>query len=316
MNILKVIRETGRMFVVFHFSSLGTLVGGFVALALLNRFIHDLPKIGAAMIASYIGGAINFVAMVDAFKPERDVVNATIVADNGVMAIYFLILIALPGIAFVRRIFPETDLSRSFRDPGAEGGAEAYWKPKPISLLDLAISIALAFLITMLSVKISGYFSRDEFPPLVRDFLGQKYIALTTLSIAFPLLFPKTAEGLAGSDELGTFLIYMFFVLVGIPASLKTVIIQSPLLLLFCAIILFFNFLVTFGLGRLFGYTIEEMILCAVVSSGGPMNGAAISISKGWTKLIFPSVLAGIWGYVIGNYVGLAAGRALLSMFG
>ncbi len=316
MNILKVIRETGRMFVVFHFSSLGTVIGGFVAVHLLNRFIHDLPKIGAAMIASYIGGAINFVAMVETFAPDKDVVNATIVADNGVMALYFLFLIALPGIAFVRRIFPETELSRSFRDPGSEGGADAYWKPKPISLLNLAVSIALAFVIAMLAMKISGFFSEDRFPRPVRDVLGQKYLILTTLSISFPLLFPRFAEGLAGSDELGTFLIYMFFVLVGIPASLKTVIVQSPLLLLFCAIILAFNFVVTFGLGKVFGYTIEEMILCAVVSSGGPMNGAAISISKGWTKLILPSVLAGIWGYIIGNYVGFACGKALLHLLG
>ena len=316
MNILKVIRETGRMFVVFHFSSLGTILGGFLAVFLLGHAIQHLPLIGGAMIASYIGGAINFVAMVEVFKPPQDLVNATIVADNGVMALYFLLLIALPGIPLVRKIFPETELSRSFHEADATGGAEAYWKPKPISLLNIAVSLSLALLIATAAVKISAHFSGKEYPAPVREVLGQKYLTLTTLSILFPLAFPKLSESLAGAEEIGTFLIYLFFVIVGVPASFKAVLLQSPLLLVFCAIMLAMNFLVTFGLGKLFGYEIEEMILCAVVSSGGPMNGAAISISKGWSKLVFPSILAGIWGYVIGNYVGFTTGKLLIALFG
>jgi len=46
------------------------------------------------------------------------------------------------------------------------------------------------------------------------------------------------------------------------------------------------------------------------------MNGAAIAISKGWSALVFPSVLAGIWGYVIGNYLGFAGGKLLGRLFG
>jgi uncharacterized membrane protein len=153
-------------------------------------------------------------------------------------------------------------------------------------------------------------------PDVVRMVLGQKYLILTTCSIAFPLVFPRVADSIAGSEELGTFLIYIFFVLVGIPASFREVIVKTPILLGFCAIILAVNFVTTFGLGRLFRYDLEEMILCAVISSGGPMNGAAIAISKGWPRLVFPSFLAGIWGYVIGNYLGFITGTFLKQWFG
>jgi uncharacterized membrane protein len=316
MNVLKVIRETGRLFAAFHLSALGTFVGGFLAVLLLNRLVPHLPEIGAAMTASYIGGAVNFVAMVDAFKPPEHLVNATIVADNGCMALYFLFLIALPAFPFARKLFPENDRTRSFSEAGAEGGAEAYWKPKPVSLLSLSATVAVAFAIAAVSVKIAGYFAAPGWPDLVREVLGQKYLVLTTISIAVPLLFPRMTESLGGSDELGTFLIYVFFILVGIPASFREVLVESPVLLLFCAIMLALNFLVTFVLGKLLGYEMEELILCAVVSSGGPMNGAAIAISKGWTKLVLPSVLAGIWGYVIGNYCGFAAGKLFLGLFG
>ncbi len=315
MNIIKVIRETGRMFAVFHFASIGTFVGGFVAVWVLHAYIADASKIGAAMTASYIGGGVNFFAMVATFQPDPNIVGATIVADNGVMALYFLFLIALPAFPLARRIFPENAVNRAF-SAGGDGGADAYWKPKPISLLQLSLSIGAALLITTVAVKISAYFVQDRWPTIVREVLGQKFLTLTTLAIAFPLAFPRFAEGLAGAEELGTFLIYVFFVSMGLPASLHTVIFETPLLLAFCALMLFYNFIVTFGLAKLFGYEMEEAILCAVVSSGGPMNGAAISISKGWTKLVFPSVLAGIWGYVIGNYVGYAAGKLFLALFG
>ncbi len=316
MNLLRVIRETGRLFVVFHLSTLGTIVGGFVAVWLLHDGIAHLVRIGPAMIASYIGGSINFYAVNAMFNPPEDLVGATVVADNAVMALYFLVLIALPGIAFVRRFFPETERSRGFREAGPEGGAEAYWKPKPIALLDIAIVVAIAFAITAVAVKTAAYFAGPDFSPLVREVLGQKYLILTTLSILFPLLAPKVADRLAGSDELGTFCIYIFFVMMGVPASFHEVLVKTPLLFVFCGVILLFNFMVTFGVGKLLGYELEEMILCAVVSSGGPMNGAAISISKGWSKLVFPSVLAGIWGYVIGNYVGYASGKVLQWIFG
>jgi uncharacterized membrane protein len=314
MNIRKIIKETGRMFSAFHLSALGTIVGGLVAVILLHNLIAEVAKIGGIMTASYIGGGVNFVAMVSTFKPPESLVNATIVADNGVMALYFLVLLALPASVLVRKIFPLTSVSKAYYDDDSREGAKAFWKPKPISLLDIALSLGLAFIIAASSIKVSSFFGTAHMPSIVRSILGQKYLVLTTFSIAVPILFPKFTEKISGSEELGTFLIYIFFVLIGIPASFKTVIMKSPLLLLFCALMLFMNFLITFGLGKVFKFELEELVLVAAATSGGPMNAAAIAISKGWRSLIFPSFLVGIWGYVIGNYIGYITGISLINM--
>ena len=85
-------------------------------------------------------------------------------------------------------------------------------------------------------------------------------------------------------------------------------------MILFCAIILFFNFLFTFGLGKLFKFELEELVQAAIVTSGGPMNGVAAAISMKWQNLIFPSLMLGIWGYVIGNYIGYLVGIILQSI--
>lgn len=314
MNIRKIIKETGRMFGAFHLSALGTVVGGFIAVILLHNLITEVAKIGGIMTASYIGGGVNFVAMVSTFKPPESLVNATIVADNGVMALYFLVLLALPASVLVRKIFPITSVSKAYYDEDSREGAKAFWKPKPISLLDIALSLGLAFIIAASSIKVSSFFGTAHMPSIVRSILGQKYLVLTTFSIAIPILFPKFTEKISGSEELGTFLIYIFFVLIGVPASFKTVIMKSPLLLLFCALMLFMNFLITFGLGKVFKFELEELVLVAAATSGGPMNAAAIAISKGWRSLIFPSFLVGIWGYVIGNYIGYITGIFLINI--
>ena len=314
MDIRKIIKETGRLFGAFHVSALGTVVGGFAAVFLLHELIAEVAKIGGIMTASYIGGGVNFVAMVSTFKPPESLVNATIVADNGVMVLYFLVLLALPASALVRKIFPLTSVSKGFYDEDSREGAKAFWKPKPISLLDIALSFSLAFIIAAASFKVSSFFGSADMPSIVRSILGQQYLVLTTFSIAIPFFFPKFTEKITGSEELGTFLIYIFFVLIGIPASFKTVITESPLLLLFCALMLFMNFLVTFGLGKLFRFELEELVLVAAATSGGPLNAAAIAISKGWRALVFPSFLVGIWGYVIGNYIGYIMGIFLINL--
>lgn len=316
INLRQIIKEAGRMFGAFHISALGTIVGVFFAVLLLYSFINEAAKVAGVMTASYIGGGVNFLAMVSTFKPTQNTINATIVADNVVMALYFILLITLPTSRLVRRIFPKTDVSRGFHGETGSEGAKSFWKAKPISLLDISLAIALAFVISTLSVKVSNYFSREDMPRIISAILGQRYLVLTTFSIALPSVFPKFVREISGSNELGTFFIYLFFVLLGIPASLKIVILNSPLLLVFCMVILLINFIITFGLGKLFGFELEECILVAAATSGGPMSAAAIAIAKGWEKLVVPSFLVGIWGYVIGNYVGYCAGVLLIYLFG
>lgn len=315
MDVRAVFKETGRLMGAFHISALGTIAGSIVAVVLLHRYVEHLERIAPAMAGSYIGGSVNFVALVAMFEPPKDLANATIVADNVVMLLYFIVLISLPGWALARRMFPETALTLARTGEAAEGPQDEYWKPRPISLVDLATSLAIAFIIAALSVKVSAFFGRETMPDAVRATLGQKYLVLTTLSVAFPTCFPRQARRRAGNEELGTFMIFVFFVMIGLPASMSQVIMEAPVMLLFCAVILLFNLGVTIVLGKLCGFELPELVLAGVVTSGGPMNGVAIAISKNWRALILPSLMAGIWGYVIGTYIGSLMGYVLKALF-
>lgn len=314
-DVRKIFKETGRFSGAFHISALGTVVGSIVAVALLHTFIDDLELIAPAMTASYIGGSVNFVSVVSMFNPPADLVNATIVADNGVMILYFLLLLTLPGMAVMRRFFPVTKKSDEIAGINNDEINSDYWKPKSIGLVDIGKSLAIAFFISMLSVKISSYFGREYMPGILKMILGQQYLLLTTFSILFPMVMPKTASKIAGNEELGTFFIFIFFVMIGLPASITKVILEAPVMILFCAIILGFNFLVTFIIGKIFKYELEELALAAIITSGGPMNGLAVAISKNWHNLIIPSLMLGVWGYVIGNYIGYLMGIFLQAIY-
>ena len=313
-DVRVIFKKTGRFAGIFHISVLGTVFGSFVAVAVLHTLIDDLELIGPAMTASYIGGSVNFVSVVSMFNPPKDLINATLVADSGVMIIYFLFLITLPGLYIVRRFFPVTEKSIEIAGTNNTSNTGEYWKPKPIGLVDLGRSLAIAFAIALLSVKISNFFNGPGMPAVIKMFFGQQYLVLTTLSVLFPIVFPKTAKKIVGNEELGTFFIFIFFVMIGLPASFSKVIHEAPVMILFCAIILFFNFLITFGLGKLFKFELEELVLAAIVTSGGPMSGVAAAISMKWQNLIFPSLMLGIWGYVIGNYIGYFVGIILKSI--
>ncbi|MCG3358963.1 DUF819 family protein, partial [Neisseria meningitidis] len=75
--------------------SLGTVIGTLVSFALLKNYIPELDKVAGMISASYTGGGVNFAAMSAKLNPAKDVIAATIVADNLMMACYFFILIGI-----------------------------------------------------------------------------------------------------------------------------------------------------------------------------------------------------------------------------
>src|SRR5699024_12741399 len=135
---------------------------------------------------------------------------------------------------------------------------------------------------------------------------GDQYLMLTTLTIIIVTSFPKFFEKINGSTEIGTFLIYLFFVVIGAPASLIVILKHGPMLFVFVLIIAVINLLVTLLLCKAFKFTLEEMTLASNANLGGPTTAAAMAIAKGWNKLIVPILLVGVLGYVLGNYIGTA----------
>ena len=121
-------------------------------------------------------------------------------------------------------------------------------------------------------------------------------------------LFPKKIGRLAGAEEIGTYLIHVFFAVIGVPASLSLILTKAPLLLVFCMIIVGMNMLFSFVSGWLLRFSNEEIAIASNANIGGPTTAAAMAVARGWEDLIVPAVLTGTLGYVLGNYYGILAG--------
>ncbi|WP_394582525.1 DUF819 family protein [Cytobacillus firmus] len=319
VKIKRIWQESGRLLIIFLISSIGTVAGVIISFFLLKDHIPVLDKLGAMLSASYIGGGVNFAAMAAKFETPGEMVSAAVVADNLMMAVYFVVLMMVPAIGFFRRRFktPHVDQVES-GSIGEEGKtlAESFWKRKDISLKDIALSAGTAFLLVIIAFKIAEFLDKaipsgDEvsfFINLVNGLFGDKYLMLTTLTFLALAMFPRYFESINGSQEIGTFLIYLFFVVIGIPASIPLIIENAPLLLVFVFIIVVVNLAVSLTAGKLLKYDLEEILLASNANVGGPTTAAAMAIAKGWKDLIGPILVVGTLGYIIGNYVGTALG--------
>ena len=318
-NIIKIWRETGRLLFIFLIGAVGTLVGAIVATMLLESAIEGLPGVAAMMTGSYIGGGVNFTAVADAFHVDGNLISATTVADNLNMAVYFLILLGIAGSAWFRKMYTHPHIDEVIKDGNTGEGetlAAQYWGRSDISLKDIAASFAYAAVVVTISKLVGGLLGEvipqsNPFLKMLNTFFGSQYVWITNISMLFASLFEKQAGEMHGAKELGTWLIYLFFFVIGVPASILMIIKNAPLLLLFCFIIVVFNMLFCLIFGKLFRFDLEDIILASNANIGGPTTAAGMAISQGWNKLVGPCMLVGTFGYVVGTWLGIVVGSIL-----
>ena len=317
-NMKKIWKETGRMMVIFLIGAAGTVAGAFLAYTLLHRYIPGLEGVAAMMTGSYIGGGVNFAALAAEFD-VGEIKAAATVADNLLMALYFFALIFIAGMKFFRSHYshPHIDAVAESGDlSGAQTQAAAYWSRKGISLKDIALNFAYAAAVVF-AAKLISTFVGGLIPDtgvvlhMLHTFFGSEYVWITTVSMACATFGEKQVAKLSGSQEIGTYLIYLFLFVIGVPASISKILTETPLLLAFTGIMVIVNMLFCFVGGKLLHFDLEDIILASNANIGGPTTAAGMAISQGWSALVGPVMLVGTFGYVIGTYLGILVGGLL-----
>lgn len=311
-DLKKIKKESGRMFGIFHISAMGTVIGTFVSAFVFASVIPHVAEIAGMMTGSYIGGGVNFVAMTSSFSTPENITNATIVADNLVMVVYFFIVMAIPSM----KIFKKWGMATEGK---VEEGVSNYWTKKGISLKDIAVSLAIAFSVACASNLLSIFIvtvipESNAITTMLKSILGNMYLIMTTLMLVIATVFSKQLENINGGEEIGTFLIYLFFVVLGVPASISEIIKNGAFIVLFCALAVVIHLIITLGVGKIFKCKLDELLLASNACIGGPTTAVAMAIAKGWNGLIIPAMVSGVWGYVLGNYAGIIVGNLLLAM--
>ena len=312
LDLHALFKESGRLLIIFLISSVGTMLGALIGFFMLKDHIPELGKITGMISASYTGGGVNFAAMTARLEPSKDITAATIVADNLMMACYFFILIGISGSYAVRKIWGspyQDELDKN--GTSNQNMAADYWQTKPISLQSIALSLGASMAIVAVAFTVSKWLKgilgegSNMATNMLFSLVTDKYLLLTSLTLLVIALFRNGVRKLDGSQELGTYGIYLFFVVIGIPASIPLIIQNAPLLFVFTLTVAMVNLLITLIFGKLLKFSIEEIVLACNANIGGPTTAAALAIGKGWRDLIGPILLIGTVGYIIGNYVGM-----------
>ncbi|KAB1220124.1 Ferric reduction oxidase 4 [Morella rubra] len=147
-DLRRVIRSTGTMLLAFLLGSVATVVGTIVAFLVMpmRSLGQDNWKIAAALMGSYIGGSVNYIAISEALGVTPSVLAAGVAVDNVICAFYFMFLFALAS-----KLPPETSTMANGVALDMESNSEDNF-----AVLQPATAIAISFLICKSSTYLTS----------------------------------------------------------------------------------------------------------------------------------------------------------------
>lgn len=299
-NIVKIIKESGKLLIAYIIGAIGIVLGCF-----LTFYFIDLGegsgKTAGVIAATLIGGSVNFVATGETLEfSTNPLFTATIAVDNFVSNLYIVFLFLVPSLAFMKRFFVK---------PKVENQVEEINKKEkfPMSFERLAVSIFVAVLIAGLGKLISPYIES-----LINTKLNISILIITILSVLAANLFPSRLKKLEETSfSIGLWMMYVFLAVIGAATNLQDILsIGLPVLGFYLSIMLF-HFIFMVALAKLFKLDVFEVLISSAANIMGPSVAAPMAASLGQKKLVTPGILVGILGYIIGTFIGVSIAMIL-----
>jgi len=155
-DLRKIFRDSGRVMFVFFFAALATCLG-----TIGGYFLIDLgaigPKVAGVYTGGWIGGAINFTAISRAVEMTPDEFSAALSANSPVSIMALMLLLALPGIGFVRAFVTGARGNDKTAQPAPQKNKDtAYDMPIHLLLTHISGCLALSFAICALSALLAN----------------------------------------------------------------------------------------------------------------------------------------------------------------
>lgn len=298
-DLRRILREAGPTLIAFVIGAVGTVVGTVVAFRIVPLG-EEGWKLASIFSATYIGGSMNYAAAAEAVGLRSgDLLSAGVAADNLVMALYFLVLFALPGIAALRARYPQRHqaLAEGSAALAASRNEAATMPPVGSTALSLAIALGLC----ALGFGLAG----------LTGWRGSGILIVTALTVILATALPGPFGRLAGAEVIGTFLMQIFFAVIGASANVMVVMRVGPVLFAFAALILTIHLLILLLGGWLLKLDLSELVIASNANMGGPTTAAAMAVAQRWQTLVLPAILCGTLGYAVATFIGVALGHWL-----
>jgi uncharacterized membrane protein len=300
----RILRESGPTLFAYVAGAVGCVAGTWAAYQLVPLG-EEGWKLAGIFCATYIGGSINFVAVARALGMRSgDLLSAAVAADQLVMALYFLLLLALPSLGWLRRRF-RVRVPSGPEGGGGEGAVAQKDREAAPRLehaaRDIATALAVSGLVCAAGFALAGLVGQES--------LGILFV--TGIAVALASLLRGRLERIAGADQSGMLLMQIFFAAVGASASIATVLRVGPALFLFAGTVVLVHFFASLAAGALFRLDLLEVIIASNANTGGPATAAAMAAARGWRTLIIPGILCGTLGYAVATFIGIAVAHGV-----
>lgn len=291
-DLRKIIKESGKVMITFLVASVATVVG-----ALLGYYLMDLgdigPKVAGVYTGGYIGGAVNVLAVSQVVEMTEAEFTRQISASSIVSILALMILIAIPSIKAIVRFLPMSTMDTMSEEEKQVMQEEHRAK---VRLRHISGALALSFGICAVSAAIGEYIGQPQY----------NILFVTILAIIVANVFPKVMNELEGEFEMGMVLMYLFFAMVGSSTNFTGFASSAITLFMYGMFIVFVHLAIVFAMAKVMKVDLAEAIVASGAALVGPAVTAAIAISQGWRHLVTPAIMVGIFGYVIGTFIGVA----------
>ena len=275
---------------------------------------------------------MNFAAVGQGLEVEPSTFAAAALADNMSTVPYLLFQVWLAGILaaiFLRRSgpglaeLPATDPEEKEEQEAQEEAMRRRWTDTDISITDFAIlgglPLAALWVARLISEALaealpsiadgSAWYGLVQFLSEVPDVLWLTTIALIVAQLPW-------VRKLRGAEVLSYFALHIFFIALGAASDLATIVDAGVPIFTFMIAIIGIHVVVAYGIGWLFRIDLATVSIASQAAIGGPGSALAIGMAMKWHKLVAPAVIVGIFGYALGNYLGVACAHAVNLLLG
>ena len=294
------VRVMGRGVLVMLMGSVGIVVGGVVAYAIVGRWLEaDAWKAFGTLAGSWIGGTGNMAAAAEGLDASPEHLGLAILADNLVYVVWLPILLGCKSLADRFNRWAKVDEGRLQKME--EAALAEVTEEQPVAMRQYLYLGAIAVLTAWAAGGLAA--SLPEFPPMLSTSTWNLLLVTT-----FALILSQTPlRRIPGSQNLAMALIYLFVAGMGARAALSGLE-EAPAFVLGAFIWIFIHgaFIVV---GAYFLRVDVHSLAIASAANVGGAASAPVVAAYHRESLVPASILMALIGYALGNYLAILTGQ-------
>ncbi|WDF69914.1 DUF819 family protein [Sphingobacterium oryzagri] len=260
-----------------------------------------------ALAGSWIGGSANQVALREILQPSPKLFSSIIAVD--VFVAYIWMALLLFGASKVKRLnqfFRADDADVTALSQRMDSQTQAHGRTAETKdyIFMLALALGGTGLSSLLSSPVADYMATN-YPQLEKFSLtnGFFWLVLFATIIGVGLSFtPARKLEHAGASKIGTTLLYMLIVTIGMQMDIAAIL-NNPGLFVVGIIWISFHAIVLIVVGRLIKAPFFYLAVGSMANVGG-VASATVTAAAFHPSLISVGVILAVFGYAIGTYAG------------